>query len=286
MKKYLLIIPVLMLAFGCHNYKADIDQLKNEKQELSQAATYKDSALTEFMNEFNQVEQNLASIETMQTAIAKNSRSNELRPRQIDRINDNITAINDLMKENKKKIADLTTRLKKSGAKLSDFEKMVASLKDQLDSKDKQLNEMNERLTAMNTQVEKLNTDVSTLTTQSEEKQKTIEDQTRNINTAYYATGTFKQLKEKKVLAKEGGVLGLGSEKVLKPDFNNSAFTAIDVTQVHDIPLNSKGAEVITNHPAESYTIEIKGDKASDLHILDPDKFWAASKYLVVVVDK
>jgi hypothetical protein len=145
---------------------------------------------------------------------------------------------------------------------------------------------MNDRLTAMNAQVETLNTNVTSLTAESTERQKTIEDQTKKLNTAYYTTGTFRELKDKQVLTKEGGVLGMGREKVLKPGFNNNAFTAIDVTQVKDIPLSSTGAQVITNHPADSYTIEIKGDKVSDLRILDPDKFWAASKYLVVVVDK
>jgi len=88
------------------------------------------------------------------------------------------------------------------------------------------------------------------------------------------------------VLTKEGGVLGLGREKVLKPDFNSKAFTSIDITKVQTIPLSSTGAQVITNHPSDSYTIDIKGDQVSDIRILDPEKFWASSKYLVVVVDK
>lgn len=286
MKKYLLIIPGFMLAFGCHNYKADVDKLQGEKKEMAQSATYKDSAITEFMKEFNQVEENLAAIEKKQTTIAKNSRNGELQARQVDRINDNIRGISDLMKENKEMIASLQKRLKGSGAKLAQFEKMVAGLNDQLVQKDKQLAEMNDRLTALNTQVDKLNTDLTAKTSESEERGKTIEDQTTKLHTAYYTTGTWKELRDKQILEKEGGVLGLGSKKVLKPDFNNKAFTSIDVTKVQTIPLSSTGAQIVTNHPSDSYTVEIKGDQVSDLRILDPEKFWATSKYLVVVVDK
>jgi len=275
-----------VLALGCHNYKADIDKLQGEKKELAQSATYKDSAITEFMKEFNQVEENLAAIEKKQTTIAKNSRNNELQARQIDRINDNIRGISDLMKDNKEMIANLQKRLKGSGSKLAQFEKMVASLNEQLQNKDKQLAEMNDHLTALNTQVDKLNTDLTARTTESESRGKTIEEQTTKLHTAYYTTGTFKELKEKQVLTREGGVLGLGSQKVLKPDFNNKAFTSIDVTKVQTIPLASTGAQIVTNHPSDSYTIEIKGDQVTDLRILDPEKFWATSKYLVVVVDK
>jgi hypothetical protein len=145
---------------------------------------------------------------------------------------------------------------------------------------------MNVRLVALNTQVEKLNTDLTASTTESESRGKTIEEQTTKLHTAYYTTGTWKELKEKQVLTKEGGVLGLGRAKVLKEDFNNKAFTSVDITKVQSIPLQSTGAQLVTNHPSDSYTIEIKGDQVSDLRILDPEKFWATSKYLVVVVDK
>jgi chromosome segregation ATPase len=286
MKKYLLIIPAFVFAFGCHNYKADIDKLQKEKGEITASAAYKDSSISEFMKEFNQVEENLAAIEKKQTTIAKNSRNNELQARQIDRINDNIRGIADLMKENKEKMANLEKRLKRSGSKLANFEKMVASLNDQVVQKDKQLEEMNVRLTALNTQVDKLNTDLTASNTENEARGKTIDEQTTKLHTAYYTTGTFKELKEKQVLVKEGGVLGLGSQKELKDNFNSKAFTPIDITKVQTIPLQSTGAQLVTNHPSDSYTIEIKGDQVSDLRILDPEKFWATSKYLVVVVDK
>jgi hypothetical protein len=81
-------------------------------------------------------------------------------------------------------------------------------------------------------------------------------------------------------------VLGLGGQKELKENFNSKAFTPIDITKVQTIPLQSTGAQLVTNHPSDSYSIEIKGDQVSDLRITDPEKFWAASKYLVVVVDK
>ena len=278
-------IPIVM-AFGCHDYKADIDKLQKEKQDLVQSTSYKDSTLMTYINEINEIETNISSIEQKQANISENSKTNELKGTQIDRINENIKAINDLMKENKDKIAALNSKLKKSNIKIAEFEKMVASLNEQIGEKDKQLADLNTKLALLNTQVEKLNTDVSSLTATNTEKQKMIEDQTSKLHTAYYTTGTYKELQTKQVVNKEGGFLGIGKNKKMMSNFNSSAFNTIDITKTSTIPLEAKDAQVLTNHPTDSYTIEHKGKTVSNLQITDPEKFWKASKYLVVVVDK
>lgn len=285
MKKYFVVAAVLVAA-GCHDYKADIDKLQKEKQDIMTSATYKDSTLMSYVNEINEIETNLSAIEQKQASISENSKSNELKGTQIDRINENIRSINDLMKLNKDKIAALTQKFKNSNIKIANFEKMVASLNEQLGDKDKQLADMNTRLASLNTTVEKLNTDVVTLTTQNTEKQKVIEDQTVKLHTAYYTTGTYKELKSKQIVSKEGGFLGIGTNKKVKSNLNSSAFNMIDITTTSTIPISAKDAVVLTNHPSDSYTIEHKGKVVSDLLITNPEKFWATSKYLVVVVDK
>jgi len=285
MKKYLLIIPIV-LAFGCHDYKADIDKLQKEKQDLVQSTNYKDSTLMSYINEINEIETNISAIEQKQANISENSKTNELKGTQIDRINENIRAINDLMKENKDKIAALNSKLKNSNVKLVQFQKMVASLNEQIGEKDKQLADLNTRLESLNNEVAKLNTDVGTLTVTNTERQKTIDDQTTKLHTAYYTTGTFKELQTKQVVNKEGGFLGIGRNKKVQPNFNSSAFNTIDITKTSTIPLQAKDAQLLTTHPSDSYTIEHKGKEVSNLQITDPEKFWKASKYLVVVVDK
>ena len=40
----------------------------------------------------------------------------------------------------------------------------------------------------------------------------------------------------------------------------------------------------MTQMPEDSYSIEKKGN-TSVLHIIDPDKFWSVSKYLIIATD-
>lgn len=287
MKKLLLIaIPLVAFLASCHDYKADIAKLQSEKDALINAATYKDSTINSYMGSITEIENNLATIEELQSKLAQTSNNGELQSTQVDRIKENINTINELMKENKEKIAALNKKLKSSNNKIAGLEKMLANLQTQVEEKDKQMAEMNTKITNLNTTVEQLNTNVSTLTTENTDKQKVIEDQTTKLHTAFFTTGTAKELETKKVITKDGGFLGLGKTKKMTPDYNNSAFTNIDITKTSTIPLHAKEAVVVTSHPSDSYTIEHKEKEASQLVITNPDKFWEASKYLVVVLDK
>jgi len=286
MKKLLLSIGVAIVMAGCHDYKADIAKLQNEKEALLQASTYKDSTINSYMGSMNEIENNLATIEELQSKVAQQSKGGELSASQVDRINENIRSINDLMKENKDKVAALSKKLKSSNTKVAGLEKMLANLQSQIEEKDKQLADLNVKVTDLNTTVDQLNTNVTTLTADNTDKQKMIEDQTTRLHTAYYTTGTAKELETKKVITKEGGFLGLGKSKKMTPNVNNTAFTNIDITKTSTIPLQAKDAVVLTSHPSDSYTIEHKGKEVSQLVITNPDKFWEASKYLVVVIDK
>jgi len=67
------------------------------------------------------------------------------------------------------------------------------------------------------------------------------------------------------------------------PAIKNDNFTKIDYTQISTIPVNSKKVELVTTHPDGSYKIEKNNDLVSDILITDPEKFWSASKYLVVL---
>ena len=70
-------------------------------------------------------------------------------------------------------------------------------------------------------------------------------------------------------------------------DFKPDAFTMIDITQTKTIELNAKTAKVISTHPTGSYSIDRKDkNHVNSLIISDPDQFWKASKYLVVMIEK
>ena len=94
-----------------------------------------------------------------------------------------------------------------------------------------------------------------------------------------------KQLKAKGLLTKEGGFIGLGKTKTMAASFPDSSFKQIDITVMKSIPVNSKNAKLISEHPANSYKfIRDANKKIESIEITDPAQFWKISKYAVVEI--
>lgn len=286
MKKIIIVFIASLFAFGCTDYKSQIASLQKEKQELISNSGYKDSTINDFMASFNEIEQSMNDLSQRQKLVTTATTS-ELKNSPKDRMIASINEIDKLLQENKAKIASLSKKLKNSNIKFAELEKMIASLNEQIVAKDVELAELNDKVVSLNNTVTALNTQVDTLNKVTADKSKTIEDQTSKLQTAYFTKGTYKELKTKSVLNKDGGFLGLGKSEKLMKDFDRSSFTTINIMQVTIIPIAAKDVELLTNHPSESYTLK-KDDKnvVSELVINDPEKFWSNSKYLVVMTSK
>ncbi|MFN8166289.1 MAG: hypothetical protein U0X76_09000 [Bacteroidia bacterium] len=287
MKKTILVFAAAALLFtACDNRQAEIDAAKRSSDSLAAIINTRDQSINEFLADFNEIQGNLDSIARKQDAINVNvENQGEMKTSTKDRINQSIAAINEMMEANRKKIAELNRKLKGSNHRIAEFEKMIASLNDQITQKDKELADLNEKLNNLNTQVAQLQTSIDTLNQVSAAKSKTIEDQTTAMHTAYYVVGKSKELQTQKVINRTGGLLGLGKTPTLASNVDNSKFTKIDYSQVNTIQIDSKSAKMVTAHPADSYTLNKTKDKVVSIQITNPDKFWSASKYLVVVKD-
>ncbi len=282
MKKLFFALTALTLSLSsCKNDNQQeqslTDSLKYANEGLKMVVSEKDSSIESFIVAFNEIQENLNEVKARQKMIATNSGDAELKKNMKDQIISDIQGINELMERNKQKIASLQATIKKSNGKVEELEKMVTFLTTQLEEKDLEI-------TNLKNQLERLNIEIAEITSKYEEKSEESNQKTLQLNTAYYAIGTNKELKEKGVLTKEGGFIGLGKTKKLADDFDKTYFTKIDITKQKSFSLNAKKAKLITNHPHNSYQIE--GNKrAEKLVILNPQEFWASSKYMVIVVE-
>ncbi|MEO5570408.1 MAG: hypothetical protein ABIT08_13600 [Bacteroidia bacterium] len=290
MKKYLAIaIAALFILPGCENHKAELESSNHQNDSLVRVLTERDSTINDFLASYTEIQVNLDSVARRGSSINQNldNAGVELKTTTKQRINDNIIAINQMMNDNRQKVAELTRKLRNSNSKNNKLQKMIESLNSQMAQKDMELVALNDKLAALNANVAQLQISVDTLTTQTTAQSQTIADQTASLHTAYYTIGKSKELQEMKVLDKTGGLLGVGKTSKLHADYDNSKFTKIDYTQVTVIDINSE-AKIITTHPSDSYTLNRDGmnkDKITTLEITNPEKFWSASKYLVIVKD-
>ncbi|MEP7264006.1 MAG: hypothetical protein ABI772_05900 [Bacteroidota bacterium] len=286
MKIQLLFVAIAISFASCKNYKDELDQSNRERDSLFMIIDTRDSSINDFLESYNQIQVNLDSIANKGNTISKNMSSEGQVKSSRERINENIEAINNLVEENRKKIAELDRKLKASGNKNGKLQKMIETLNAKIAEKDKELTDLNDRLNAMNANITQLQTTVDTLNVVTANQSRTISDQTAAMHTAYYIVGKSRDLQDMKIINKAGGLLGMGKTSRLSDNIDNSKFTKIDYTQTTTIPVNGDNVKIITSHPVDAYGLEKEGkNKVTNLRVSNPDLFWSASKYLVIIID-
>jgi archaellum component FlaC len=308
MKKNLLILLTVALGLSitaCNRGK--VKELESKNQQLSQLNSLQDSLLNDFLSYFNDFEENLASIKEREGIISVTATDPEVEGDRKERINEDLRTIDQLLARNNNIIDSLSARLTNVEGKSNEYRRAVTRLKTQMAEKTNTIAQLQNDLENMNLTVATLTMRVDTLTnvrntlasktaaqsaqiqdqsTRISEQSDRIAFQTSELNKAYFVTGTTRELKDANVINTEGGLVGIGSSKKLSEDFNTSAFKQIDITKIEEIPVNAKKASLLTSHPVGSYAFENGDDKdIRSLKITDPNRFWSASKYLVVVVN-
>lgn len=193
------------------------------------------------------------------------------------------------MEENKEQIAKLQSMLKNSKTNSSQLKRAVESLTQELNAKTQRIEELQAELASKNIRIQELDAAVtdlnavkSELTAENEAKAKTVAEQDKALNTAWFVFGTKKELKDQKILS-GSGLFKKGS--VLKDgDVNKDYFTQVDIRTTKEIKLYSKDADILTTHPTGSYALEKDDKDQLTLKITNPKEFWSVSKYLVIQV--
>lgn len=287
MKKILFLITLTALLSSCGmKVKNENENLKAKVDSLNDLSTMKDSAITYFITSMNAIERNLEVIKEKESIITLNAKSGDVEHNQSqqDKINEDIQLIYNLLQKNKETVDNMHQQFKNANIKIKEFEQTIARLTNEIQEKNMEIDQLKDNLIAMNIQIETLTTQTENLMAEKEQKEEIIENQTNELNTAYYVFGTEKELKENEIITKEGGFIGLGKIEKLKDNFNKDYFTKIDIREKTSIGLYCKKARLVTTHPTGSYTFT--GEENVDtLEITKPEEFWKASKYLVIVID-
>lgn len=282
MKNYMFIAAsALMMMTACKDPKQD-EAVIRQRDSLMAVIDERETSVNDFVSSFNDVERNLDSVTRRQNIILNSANRSDLKADQKARINEEIRAINELMDANTKKLKDLNRRLNRADKKNAHLQKTIETLTSQLNQKYQELADLNDKLNALNAQVAQLQTQIDTLNMQNTANVQTIAEKTNELHTAYYIVGHSKDLEKAKLIDKHGGLLGMGKTAKLSDNLDNSMFTKIDYTQTTTIPINSKSMKMVTSHPNDSYTIDKTDKTINSITITNPDRFWSASKYLVI----
>lgn len=287
--RWLLVVFFGVPLLGCDHTKEEqlqvqVSQLQGEQMSLQQNLSDRDKYFEEVMHSVNEVYADLERTRIKEGQLAERAGGTET-PAQISdassrqQLLNNIGEIGKTLMANRKKIAELQSKVQASMGELTGLNKLVENLK-------QSLREREQSIAMLETRVQGLETTVTEKARAIAEKDSMIDDQQKTMNTAYMIIGTRKELKEKGVISNEGGFLWglLGSTTVLASGVDRSLFTPVDKRKEQSVSVNGKIDEVLPHRDENLFATAQPVENNSVLTIVQPDKFWQ-DRYLVIVVD-
>jgi hypothetical protein len=303
MYAWTVIVAGALATTGCNQA-----ELKKALADAKAAEAQKDSLLTEVLETtqfVTDINGELAKAKSL--AVTSNSsdpglpgarKDREDRKAALARVNAVIAKLN----ESEAKLAETETRAKQSRQRnarlLAQIETYKKTIDDLRTTAETQKTDYEAQLAAANTQIATLAGRVDTLTTEKgklESDKAALSDTVVNLttykNTVYYAVGTKDELMKKGVITKEGSKFLVFGGTRLEParNLNPEAFTAIDKTQNTSIPLprNDKKYKIISRQSPTYLAAGVSkdGKVTGTVEIAQPEEFWSASKYLILVQD-
>jgi hypothetical protein len=283
-------------------------ELKKALADAKSAEAQKDSLLTEvlettqFVTDINGELAKAKSLAVTTTStdpgLPGARKDREDRKAALERVNAVIAKLN----ESEAKLTETETRAKSSRQRnarlLAQIETYKKTIDDLRTTAEAQKADFESQLAAANTQIATLAGRVDTLTTEKgllESDKAALTDTVVNLtaykNTVYYAIGTKDELMKKGIITKEGSKFLVFGGTRLEPARNLSpeGFTAIDKTTNKSIPLPRTDKKYkIVSRQSPTYLasgVTKDGKVTGAVEIGQPEEFWSASKYLILVQD-
>lgn len=280
-------VASLCILSACHNKSENTESqvLTPTTADSLRVALADQDSLLSLMNE---VADGMAQIKQMENIL---SSSNDLTAESPDRrqqIRNDMQVIQQTLQMRRDRLAELEKKIQNSSSNNATLQKSIATLKQQIADQESTIGQLRgelekahihiEQLTA---NVDSLNTEVASVTAAKDQAEQTATTLTNELNTCYYAIGSKQELKDHKLI--QTGFLR--KTKIMPEDFEMNYFTTGDKRTLNSIDLHSRKAKVLTNQPADSYTITDAPNGNKVLKIQNPARFWSVSNYLVIQVD-
>ncbi len=282
---YILLTVVTFTCFSCGNEKKSDSALTERIDSLETLLSNRDADYQQLDEFLTVISSGLDSI-AMKESVIFNADKEKGVPNH-KKIKTQLADFKQTLQTQRERITALEKQLANSQGNGEKMQRIIASLKAQLTEKENQITALQNELNHKNITIEELGQRMSTLTQQTAMQQQVISSQSQMLQTqdemlyeGYVIAGKRSELKDKGLL-KSGF---LRKSKVDISTLSKKHFKTIDIRENTEITLNSANPKIMTQMPEDSYSIEKKGN-TSVLHIINPDKFWSVSKFLIIATD-
>ena len=274
-------LGVVALLASCVSRQVAVEA-ESRSDSLELVVSAKDSLINAVFADINAISENLALIKSRENLITVAGESEGGR-RPVEEIDNDIKAIDRLLRENRAKIESLqrsAAQLRKANLRIDGLEKMIADMNRQLGEKKAEVEQLRESLVRMGDEVKSLTEEVAVRSAEVENLSGEKVELQNQLNTVYYIVGAEKELRDAQIINKQGFI---GRTLTVGRNSNFASFTMTDSRLLSEVPVGQKKATLVTSHPEGSYELVTDANKVVEkLIITDPVRFWESSKILII----
>ena len=274
-------LGVVALLASCVSRRVAVEA-ESRSDSLELVVSAKDSLINAVFADINAISENLALIKSRENLITVAGESEGGR-RPVEEIDNDIKAIDRLLRENRAKIESLqrsAAQLRKANLRIDGLEKMIADMNRQLAEKKAEVEQLRESLVRMGDEVKSLTEEVAVRSAEVENLSGEKVELQNQLNTVYYIVGAEKELRDAQIINKQGFI---GRTLTVGRNSNFDSFTMADSRLLSEVPVGQKKATLVTSHPEGSYELVTDANKVVEkLIITDPVRFWESSKILII----
>ena len=274
-------LGVVALLASCVSRQVAVEA-ESRSDSLELVVSAKDSLINAVFADINAISENLALIKSRENLITVAGESEGGR-RPVEEIDNDIKAIDRLLRENRAKIESLqrsAAQLRKANLRIDGLEKMIADMNRQLAEKKAEVEQLRESLVRMGDEVKSLTKEVAVRSAEVENLSGEKVELQNQLNTVYYIVGAEKELRDAQIINKQGFI---GRTLTVGRNSNFDSFTMADSRLLSEVLVGQKKATLVTSHPEGSYELVTDANKVVEkLIITDPVRFWESSKILII----
>lgn len=292
----LLIAVAFSLGWGLVTSSEQSEQEKAaliaENSKLAQTIGRKESAYNEILHLMTEVEDQIKQIVEKENLVY-NHHLEAVKPSREEQIKQEIDMIDELVIRSKATVKSLEEKVKAANLKTNVFSNQVSKLNNQLKERESTINSLKAAIEERDESIKLMTVQMDSLVETASEQASTIEvknseiseltEQNNVLNRAYLAIGSFKELKDRGLVQRQGGFLWFGRTIDILEEADRGEYLEVDIRQVNHLPVKAGELSLLSEHPVNSYQI-VPGEteEMKILEITNPEEFWKASRYLVI----
>jgi predicted nucleic acid-binding Zn-ribbon protein len=299
MKYAWLSIAVLTMA-ACDGGKTQkITELQSQVAQLEASSAAKDSAvqevaaLTQMLGEINTEIASVKVKNPSSTPVVGGESPSKAQERERQNVVDRVRALADAVKSGEARLASARSRINALSKDNEGMKSTVSSLQASLDNLNQVVETQKTQIATLTAQVDSVKGENVKMVAMNEALTDTLKDVTDRANLVHYVVGTKDDLLKKGVVVEEGGTRFLfvfpRSGKTLAParSLPVTEFQTADERQLSTLTLpdTAKYYKLVSRQDPSLLVADAADHGAfkGKVTISDPDKFWSASKYLILV---